>query len=191
MDITILGINGSPNKNGLCVNLLKKTLKSVEKNGAKTKIIHLVNTEKKFYHSNYSKKPQKDFINLSKEILKSDGFILATPVYWMNMSSLMKNFIEKLTVFELNGFKLEGKVAGFISVGEEEGGWQAILNMAGPLSHMGVIFPPYSMVFYNKRFAKRSDNSWMIKDLNLLGKNIMELCKMIKLYNPKWGYKKS
>ncbi len=189
-DILILGINGSSNKNGLCASLLKKALNSVSENGAKTKIYNLIDIEKEFYHSNYKKVPEKDFKKLSKEILNADGFILATPVHWMNMSSLMKNFIDKLTFFELSGFKLENKVAGFIAVGEEDGGWQTTLNMAGPLNHQGIIFPPYSMFFYNKRFAEKSDNAWMKNDLSLLGKNIVELCKMIKLYKPNWDYKK-
>ena len=189
-DIFILGINGSPNKNGLCVKLLKKTLNSISKNKAKTKIYHLIDIQKEFYHSNYKRIVEKDFKMLANEILKADGFILATPVYWMNMSSLMKNFIEKLTVFELKDFQLEGKTAGFIAVGEEDGGWQTTLNMAGPLNHMGIIIPPYSTFFYNKRFAHKSDKGWMEKDLNLLGKNIVELCRMIKEYKPNWDYRK-
>ena len=74
----------------------------------------------------------------------------------MNESALMKNFFEKLTVFELKGFKCEGKVAGFIATEEEEGGWQTILDMAGPLDHMGFLFPPYSMVFYKINLSNKS-----------------------------------
>ncbi|MEK9208311.1 MAG: flavodoxin family protein, partial [Patescibacteria group bacterium] len=141
--VSIIGINGSPNKNGICARLLKKALMVAEKRGVKTKIVYLIDIEKKFYHSNYKKVPEEDFKKLGEEILKTDGLILATPVYWLNMSSLMKNFLEKLTVFELQGFKCEGKVAGFIATEEEEGGWQTILNMAGPLNNMGFILPPY------------------------------------------------
>ncbi len=187
-DILILGINGSPNKDGLCSRLLKKALKEVEKRGAKTKIFDLIDIEKEFYHSQYVKEAEDDFKELSGEILKADGFILATPVYWMNVSSLMKNFIEKLTIFELRDFQLEGKVAGFIATCEEDGAWKAILDMAGPLSHMGMIFPPYSMFFYNKRFSDKSDNEWMENDVELMGKNVVELCKVIKKTNPNWGY---
>ncbi|MEX2016986.1 MAG: flavodoxin family protein [Candidatus Pacearchaeota archaeon] len=189
-EVTILGINGSPNKNGLCTNLLKKSLKVAEKYGAKTKIIHLVDIERKFYSGSLGKKPQKDFKPIAKEVLNADGLVLATPVYWMNMSSLMKEFIDELTFLEIDNFKMEGKVAGFIATCEEDGGWQTILNMAGPLSHMGLIFPPYSMVFYNRRFPGKSEHAWMRKDFELLGKNVVELCKMIKSYEPNWDYKK-
>lgn len=187
--IYILGINGSPHKNGLCASLLKKSLKSAKKQGARTEIINLIDIEKEFYHSHYKKKPEKDFIELSKKILSSNGFVLATPVYWINVSSLMKNFIEKLTVFEIRNFQLEGKVAGFIATSEEDGAWKTILDMAAPLDHMGVIFPPYSMVFYNKKISNKSEKNWMKKDTWLLGQNIVELCKMIQECKPNWGYR--
>ena len=188
--VSIIGINGSPNKNGICARLLKKALMVAEKRGVKTKIVYLIDIEKKFYHSNYKKVPEEDFKKLGEEILKTDGLILATPVYWLNMSSLMKNFLEKLTVFELQGFKCEGKVAGFIATEEEEGGWQTILNVAGPLNHMGFIFPPYSMVFYKIKLSSKSEKNWMNKDINLLGKNVVELCRMVKSYKPNWDYEK-
>lgn len=41
-DITILGINGSPHKNGICAQLLKQALKVAEREGANNKIFHLV-----------------------------------------------------------------------------------------------------------------------------------------------------
>lgn len=188
--IIILGINGSPNKNGICASLLKKALKSASDNGAKTKIYHLIDIEKNFYHSSYKKKIESDFKKLGVEILKANGIILATPVYWMNMSALMKNFFDKLTVFELNDFKCEGKVAGFIATEDEEGGWKTVSDMAAPLDHMGFIFPPYSMVFYKIKLSGKSERNWMKKDVDLLGKNVAELCKMIKSYKPNWDYKK-
>ena len=188
--ITILGINGSPHRMGICARLLQKALEMAKKEGASIKIFHLVDIEKSFYHSGYKKKLEKDFIKIGGEILKADGVIFATPVYWMNESALMKNFFEKLTVFELKGFKCEGKVAGFIATEEEEGGWQTILDMAGPLDHMGFLFPPYSMVFFKINLSNKSEKGGMKKDIDLLGKNVAELCKMIKLYKPNWDYKK-
>lgn len=186
--ISILGINGAPNKKGLCSSLLKECLGSVEKHGGKTKIIHLIDVLKEFYHSKYSKKPEKDFKKLYNLILRADGMVLATPVYWNNVSSLMKNFIEKLTVFEIRNFKLEGKAVGFITTAEEDGAWKAILDMAGPLNHMGLISPPYAMNFYHIKFANKSEKNWMRKDISLLGKNMVELCKVLKSSKPDWDY---
>ncbi len=188
--ISVIGINGSPRKSGICARLLKKSLSKLKKLGANVKLYHLIDIEKEFYHSHYKRTLEKDFRKLGKELLMCDGVILATPVYWVNVSSLMKNFIEKLTVFEIREFKMEGKVAGFITTCEEDGGLQAILDMAGPLSHMGFLFPPYSMVFYNTKFSKKSELKWMETDIDLLGKNVYEMCSMIKSYKPDWDYEK-
>lgn len=189
LPVKILGISGSPNKTGTCTRLLLQALRAAKKSGAHIEIVHLIDIERTFYKSHYGTEPERDFKRLAKKLLSADGFIFATPVYWMNMSSLMKNLFEKLTVFEINNFKLEGKVAGFITTCEEDGGWKAALDMAGPLDHMGVLFPPYSMVFYNKKFSKRSERGWMKKDIELLGQNVVELCKILKLGQPKWGYR--
>lgn len=163
-------------------------MKSAGKNGAKTEIIHLVDKEHEFFHSYLSKKPEKDFVRLRKMLLEADGFVLASPVNWMNVSALMKNFIDKLTVLEEQGFLLEGKVAGFVVTENEGGGWEAINDMAAPLNHMGVLTPPYSMMFHNFSLRKQKISRWMDKDLELLGKNIVVMCEMVKNSKPNWDY---
>lgn len=189
-NITILGINGSPSKKGRTAKLLEKVMKGAEKNGAKTKLIHLVDVEHLFFHSYLSKKPEKDLSKLLNELVKADGFILASPVNWMNVSVLMKNFIDKLTALEERGFLLEGKVAGFVAFENEGGGWETVLDMLAPLNHMGVLTPPYSLMFYNPRLSKQKISRWMDKDLELLGKNIVVMIEMIKKTKPNFGYGK-
>ena len=185
-----MGVNGAPNKEGSCAKLLKRALKAAEKSGARTKIIHLIDEQRVFFHSHLSRKPEKDFIEMRNMLLESDGFILTSPVYWMNVSALMKNFIDKLTVLEEQGFLLEGKVAGFIVTENEGGGWEAIKSMAMPLNHMGVLSPPYSMIFHNFNLRKQKISRWMDNDIELLGKNIVTMCKMIRETKPNWDYDK-
>lgn len=189
-EVFIIGINGAPHKNGRCAGLLKRALKSCEKHGARTQLIHLADEEKTFYSSYYSRKTEKDLAKIEKMLLEADGFILASPVFWMNISGLMKNFIDKLTVFEIRGFQLEGKTAGFIVTEEEAGGIEAINSMAAPLNHMGVLTPPYSMLFYNYSSKKSGLNEWMDKDIELLGKNIVTFSEILKSVKPHWGYGK-
>ena len=187
--VKILGINGSPHKDGICANLLKKVLAAAKEHGAQTEIVHLVDTERSFYHSGFKKKPEKDFAKLSVKIKEADGLVLATPVMWMNVSSLMKNFIEKLTYFEVNNYDLEGKVAAFVTTEDLEGGWKTALDMAGPLNHMGLIIPPYAMLFYNRKLAHHVKAKWMKRDVELLGKNLVVTCKMVRREQPIWHYR--
>jgi len=190
MGIFILGINGSPHKSGLCVGLLKKTLYQSKLEGAKVKLVHLRDYEKHFYNGELRTKIPREVASLFRLLRAADGIILATPVNWFNVSALMKNFIDQLTAFEWKSFALEGKVAGFIATEEEDGGMQAILDMVAPMSHLGLLIPPYATVFYNIKMSRRSEGQWMKKDARLLGGNIVKLAKIVKT-NDKyfWDYK--
>lgn len=187
----ILGINGSPNKNGLTASLLKQSLEQSKSEGAKTELVHLIDFEKGFFKGDL-KKIEPEIKPLIDLILKSNGFIISTPVYWMNMSALVKNFLDQLTPLEESNFKLEGKVAGFIATEDEGGGWKTVLDLAGPLAHMGVIFPPYSFIFYNRKIAEKSEHDWMEKDIKLLGVNIIKMAKLLPQQDKYfWGYQKT
>ena len=177
--IFILGINGSPNKAGLGFKVLNKALRQSKKHGAEIELIHLRDYEEDFFHSHYKKRAERGFGKLVPKIKKADGFIFTTPTHWMNVSALMKNFIDQLTLFELHNFDLEGKVGAFIATEEEGGAWNALLNMAGPLNHMGLIIPPHSLFFYSKKLEKKSDRKWMTKDAELLGKNIVDMARLV------------
>ena len=187
----IIGINGSPRKNGLCGRLLRVALRSAEKSGAQTKIIHLVDHEKIFYRNYFARKPAKDFVKISDELVEANGMILATPVMWLNMSALMKNFFEQLTFLEIQNYQLQGLVAGLIATQDLEGGWKTTLDMVGPLNHMGVMIPPYCTAFYNRAMRQHRKGRWMYKDIKLVGRNVTMQAKMNMKHGPIWQSHKS
>src|SRR3989338_8243760 len=112
--ISILGINGSPKKSGLTSKLLMQCLDQAQIEGAKTQLVHLVDYEKSFFKGD-THRVSEDLKSVVDLLLGANGFVVATPVHWMNMSSLLKNFLDQLTVLEEHNFDLEGKVAGFIA----------------------------------------------------------------------------
>lgn len=177
--VRIVGINGSPFKRGRCAKLLERALRQSRREGAQTEIIHLANCPKVFFNGALTERTPTGMKWVFDQLLKADGFIFATPVHWFGMSDLMKNFFSRsLTVLECKGFKLEGKVASFIAVCDEDGGLKTIADMLGPLSHMGVGFPPCCMFYYNPHVAKHSMERWMTK-VEMLGANIVEMAKRI------------
>jgi multimeric flavodoxin WrbA len=196
--VFIVGINGSPHKKGTTAKLLKKALDSAKKYGAKTFLIDIVDKNIKQCLGCYSVKhdsceypcKQKDDMQeIYKILLKSDAIIFASPIYWFNVTGLMKNFIDRLTCLECSGFMLEGKIAGFISVSKEDEGGNIVpsMLMASILNHMGLIIPPYAMMYYP---AFEGDWNWSVKDLDLLAKSIIKLSKSIKKSKIKsWDYK--
>lgn len=186
--ISILGINGSPHKNGGTMKMLKEVLGSAQKHGAKIKLIHLADYQMRPYHGNYNKKPDKESLRFFKEMMKFDGYVFATPVHWLAPSSLMKILIDNLTYLEAPDFELEGKVAGVIAHCLEDGGFETASHLSSVLNHMGVISPPYSIFFRNQNIKRNEDTEWMWKDAVLLGKNMVQLVEMIKNSRPNWAY---
>src|SRR3989338_810134 len=155
----ILGINGSPHKDGTVAELLDMVLVSAAADGAETKTVNLYDLHMIPTEGNYSENPaletvenaQKDDVTaLYPEILRADGLVLATPVYWANMSAVMKNFIEHLTPLENDGFLLQGKIGAVIAASKEnEGGVEmAATSVVVALIEMGLLFPPNSVMWY-------------------------------------------
>ena len=74
-----------------------------------------------FTYYDYSRaNSNDDFLPLIKNIIESyDTFIFATPIYWYNMSGIMKVFFDRfsdlLTVEKETGRKLRGKKMAVIS----------------------------------------------------------------------------
>ncbi len=188
-NIKILGINGSPSRDGLLVELLSKALESSKQDGAETKLTHLVDHPVDFFAGKYNADTPKGYGELFKLLEWADGIIFASPVYWFSMSSIMKNFIEHITTLEESrGFALEGKVAGFITTCDEDGGQKVLSDMAAPLIHMGLVIPPYTMLFHNRNMAEKSENGWQQSDQKLVGLNVSRMAKILSGKGKIWGY---
>lgn len=183
---SVLGINGSPAKRGRAAKLLNEALKASAAAGATTKLVHLVDYEKKLFTLGHVARPPSLIAKFLRDVRAADCLILATPVHWFGVSSLMKNFLDHLSTLEANHFLLEGTVVGCIAALEEDGGMKAVLDMVGPLSHMGAMFPPYGMFFCNRNMSRKSERKWMLEDHRLLGTNVVRLAQATK--DRDWGY---
>ena len=191
----IVGINGSPHKGKSHTRkLLKLVTDEANRRAVNTKIIDLAELKilphtGKFNPNKYLDNQEDDMAELTKNLLQADGLVFASPTHWFNMSSLMKIFIDRLTSLEDYGFLLEGKIGGFIAYGPQGGAFNNVSLMSTIANQMGLIIPPYGMIFDEGR-----KDGWVIKDCKLLAKNMIELIKIGK--NSKWGentdnYKKS
>lgn len=183
--IFILGVNGSPRKNGDTVKFLKRILKSAEKTGGKTLLIHLIEKNIKPCLGCYSISPKRcrfpciqkdDMVEIYKLLLKSDGIVLGSPAYWYNVTGLMKNFLDRLSSLENNGFLLKGKVIGSVVSAEESGGEEASHYLVALMNDMGCLVPPFCAAY----FQTKGGESWDLKDLENMGENIIKLCKALK-----------
>jgi len=116
---TILGVVGSPRKNGNTHVLVSKILEGARKADAVTDMVFLGDLtvrECDGCHVCWTGKPcaKNDNMNaLYEKIIASDIIVLGTPVYWYGPTALMKGFIDRLVYFNCpeNREKIKGKSA--------------------------------------------------------------------------------
>jgi multimeric flavodoxin WrbA len=180
----ILFINGSPRKNGRTVNYLKEVMKGAKKEGAKVKLIHLIDFKILPCLGCYSVSPEKctfpcvqkdDMQEIYKLILKADGMVLGSPAYWFSVTGLMKNFIDRLTSLEQKDL-LDGKIVGCVACAQESGGDEVSNYLISTFNEMGCIIPPFASPF----FDESGKGTWQKKDLEILGRNIVRMARVIK-----------
>jgi len=196
--VQIVGINGSPRREGKTRFLLSVALEAAKKEGAITEIIDLYDIPIQPCLGCYSDErnlcePKKctegdledGMKGLQQKLLVVDGLIFATPVYWFNVSGVMKNFIDRLASLENVGKLLDGKVAGFIATAEEDGAINAIMHLMAVASDMGFVIPPYSLVS-STGVDKIKEDPDAIKDAKRLGINMVRLIKLQERRNFTW-----
>ena len=138
MAITILGIVGSPRKNSNTEILIRGALEGARETegvGVETKLILLAEKNIQMCRGCcdicfFGGKPcpiKDDMEKLLDELLRADGYILGTPVYFGGVSGLMRVFMDRTVPFFE---KLKHKVAGVISVGDGKFGGQELATQS-------------------------------------------------------------
>lgn len=190
--VYILGINGSPRSYGNTCRLLRIALEVAKREGAHTKLINLYDYDIKpclgcladiQEACRYPCVIDDDMKQLYDEILKADGLIIATPIYWFGVSGILKNFIDRLTALENMIFVegrswLEGKVLGVIAVGNDSGDIEALSHIVLALNFMGLIVPPWSLACTTERNPLSNEN--MVLEAANVGRCVVIMAKLVK-----------
>ena len=142
--MNILAIMGSPRLNGNTNYLTDQALEEAKKLGAKTDKIIL---------NQYKIKPCDGHINCASlekcpyeddavwildKFREADGVILASPVYYYNVSAQMKAFIDRNYFLYKHETPYKAKAAGIIAVAEESGLEDTIRTLDFLIKEMGV-----------------------------------------------------
>ena len=191
--IKILGINASPRKYGNTFKLLYIAMETAREFGAKIEIVHLYDYDIKPCLGCLSDEQQAcrypcvindDGRLVLDKILKSDGLIIATPIYWYGPSGHLKNLIDRMTVFEnmifIDGRSwVEGKVAAFIATGSDSGDINTISYLSIVLNSMGFVIPPWALA-YHAREGDVLQNRNALLDAANIGKIVVETIKLLR-----------
>ncbi|MCB8814617.1 flavodoxin family protein [Desulfosporosinus shakirovi] len=111
--VKVLSINGGPRKNWNTDTLLQKALEGSKSVGAQTEAVHLYDLNFKGCTSCFACKRKNskyvghcamkdDLSEVLEKVLKSDVLFLGSPIYFSNVTGLMRSFLERLLFSNLS-----------------------------------------------------------------------------------------
>lgn len=127
--LKVVGIVGSPRKNGNTEFMVKYTLDKIKKEGIETELITLNDKNINYCVGCDSCKKtnhcviEDDMQDITKKVKDADGVIMSSPVYFGDMTGLAKSFIDRLRPLR-NNHAFKYKVCGAISTGGFRNGGQ-------------------------------------------------------------------
>jgi len=133
----IIAVNGSHRKGKNTAGLLGLVLEEAAALGADTELIEL--TDYNIKHCISCNKclgraqctiTDDDMAALGDKLLAANGIVLGSPVYWANVSALMKNFMDRTRWMHMVRNMLAGKVGGAVTnAGLRNGGQEVTLRI--------------------------------------------------------------
>jgi multimeric flavodoxin WrbA len=130
----VLGIVCSPRKNGNTEILVKEALDSAHKLGAETEMIKVSDVNImpcdgcETCEITGECKIEDDMQGIYTKVLKADGIIIGSPVYWLGVTAQAKIIIDRTFVFR-KGRRLRNKVAGAVVVARQVGASNAFSEL--------------------------------------------------------------
>jgi len=127
--VKIIGIIGSPRKDGNTAYLVEKALEAAKDAGADVELINLRTKEIvsciacDICKSTGECAIYDDMPEIISKIQEAEGLIIGSPVYFGNVSSQIKIFMDRSRPLRAD-FKLKDKVGGAIAVGASRNGGQ-------------------------------------------------------------------
>ncbi len=117
----ILGLNGSPRKNGNTAVMLQNALAGAKAAGAETELIHLYDLKFSGCHSCFSCKKlgskgfghcawKDDLSGVLKKTLAADAIFLGSPIYFGDVTAVTRAYLERI-LFPSCLYSTDGSVA--------------------------------------------------------------------------------
>lgn len=124
----VIGIVGSPRKNGNTESLTLHTLKAITEEGLDTELIRLADREIKPCNACMACQKEEccsirdDLFPIYIKMKEADGIILASPVYYGSATALIKALMERTGyISRHNNESFSGKVGGALVVARRAG----------------------------------------------------------------------
>jgi len=183
--IKLLGINGSPRKDGNTQFLLNEVLKSGVQLGAEAELIHLVELElkpctdcKSCYKTKFCV-IKDDLGKIFEKMKESDGIIIGSPSYNWNVTAQTKMFIDRMgLLIPVRGrVDFANKVGGAIAVGGRSGMMHCLSQIIlFQMSGRMIPIPPFILsISYDKGESAKDPRA--INESKELGKRMVQVAE--------------
>ncbi len=185
----VIGIVGSPRKNGNTELLTAHTLKAIAEEGLDIELIRLAGLEIKPCNAcELCRKEERcsiedDFLPIYHKMKEADGIILASPVYYGSASALIKALMERAGHMAPNhGAIYRGKVGGPLVVARRAGKNFTMLQLTLWFQILGFYIPgsTYWNVGIGLEKGDVENDAEGLRTAWNFGKNIAFLVKKIR-----------
>jgi multimeric flavodoxin WrbA len=144
----VIGIVGSPRKNGNTELLTKHTLKAISEEGLDTELIRLAGLKIEPCTACMACKKEEtcsikdDLFPIYLRMKEADGIILASPVYYGSATSLIKGLMERVGyIARWNGEPFQRKVGGPLVVARRSGRTFTVAQLTFWFQILGFFIP--------------------------------------------------
>jgi multimeric flavodoxin WrbA len=187
----VIGINGSPRKDGNTSIIIKTVFQELEKHGIETELVQLggrpirgclacygcmENKDKKCVITN-------DGINeIIEKMVEADGIILGSPVYFADVTAEMKAFIDRVGFVSIaNGGIFKRKASGAVMAVRRGGATHAFDTMNHFLHYLQtfLVGASYWNMVYGLQPGDVEQDEEGMNNMRVLGENMAWLLKKI------------
>lgn len=187
----VIGINGSPRKEGNTFILLKTVFAELEKRGIETEIIQIGGQSIRSCRACYTCRKTKDRKCVIKDdmvneciekMAAADGIVLGTPTYFADVSSEMKAFIDRVgLVVKANGSFLKHKAGAAVMAVRRGGSIHAFDTMNHFLHYMEMylVGGSYWNMVYGREIGEVEKDEEGIKNMRVIGENMALLLEKL------------
>lgn len=186
----VIGIVGSPRKNGNTELLTKHTLQAISEEGLRTELIRLAGLEIKPCNACMACQKQEmcpiedDLFPIYLKMKKAQGIVLASPVYYGSATALIKALMERVGyVSRWNGEPFRGKVGGPLVVARRAGQNFTLAQLTLWFQILGFFVPGstyWNMAIGREKGEVRQDEEGLHTVWNF-GKNMASLIKKLNI----------
>ena len=187
----ILGISGSPRKNGTTVAMLEEALNAAKGDGAETELYSVAGKDIRGCIACHAcgetgKCAQEDDMQeLYPKMLEADGIIFGTPIYFWEMTAQAKAVMDRTFALNFGGKSLENKVCGVIACAGSLGIISALKDYSYYIIQKRML-PAFQVSSYARNPEDLRSMEGCLKTLKDMGRQMVALIKLGFKYPPEF-----